>query len=140
MKKVLVAILTGVLLVGGVPFQAKADTTKFQDLKNEVIQADEGYNESNENGVIYRWCTYVCDCEDNCVENGFSFIVKDQYGESYIFDKEYDREDLSGTEYLVVTKGDKTNVIEAYQLTEKGLKNMYHLTPNGIVPFKGLMW
>ena len=42
MKKVLVAILTGVLLVGGVPFQAKADTTKFQDLKNEVIQADGG--------------------------------------------------------------------------------------------------
>lgn len=131
MKKLFVMFLVGATLIGGAVSPASANPIKYESIKTEIGQRGDNTNKD----ITYRWCKFICDCEDNCVENGFSFIMEDQFGERYIFDKDYDKEDLSETEYLVITKGDKKNVISAYQLTDKGLKNIYTLTPNGLTPY-----
>lgn len=125
LNKVLSIILVGAitLTVGGSATKtAKADTSYKGKYTAETMKSDN-------KDIVYHWCTFYTDCDDNSVENGFFFLVKDQDGEVYAFEKYYSDCNYEGEKFLVVTKYDKKNVISAYAITYSGLLNLMPSEP-----------
>ena len=116
-KRTLSLVLIGAMLFGGTA-QASIQLSQPQ----EVEMNAENTKSENPN-IVYHWCTFWADAEDSCIENGFSYLMKDQDGEVYVFDKEYSYQDCSKTKMLVVTKYNNKNVIQAYEITPYGLVN-----------------
>lgn len=124
-KKTLAIILVGTMCAGVTMLgavKAKASTDYRTKYTAETMK-------SENKDIVYHWCTFYTDCDDNCVENGFFFLVKDQDGEVYAFEKDYSELSYEGEKFLVVTKYDKKNVISAYAITESGLLNLMPSEP-----------
>lgn len=67
----------------------------------------------------YRWCKFDTLCEDNCLENGYAYMIKDDLGEVYCLDMEYIEDDPSKDDFLVITqKGRPKEVVSVYRFTD----------------------
>lgn len=120
-KRTLSLVLVGALLFGA---GYKTKIAKADDINNnrpQEIQITPENTKSENPNIEYHWCTFWTDADDNCIENGYYYLMKDQNGEVYSFSKDYSYQDCSNMKKLVVTKYNKKNVIQAYEITPYGL-------------------
>jgi hypothetical protein len=110
MKKIKTLVLS--LLIGGMIMTSSA----------YAAAVPEKYSASTDPNIIYHWCTYMKDYEPSNPANGYQIVIVDQGNQQYVVPKEYIQMDYTGHEFLVVTRYSDNNVVQWYEMTDKGWK------------------
>jgi hypothetical protein len=119
-RTLLVSLLIGGMVMGNAAYAATVP---------------EKYSASTDPSIVYHWCNYMKEYEGSNIATGFQIVVVDQGNNQYVVPKEYIQMDYSGHEFLIVTKYADNNVVQWYEMTDKGWKQEMlwsALSPRGI--------